>query len=105
MLQRCQKPKTKNMLCASADFFFYRAQSIRNAAETYNIFLRIFWLCQNMENDVNSKEMLYNKISENPRKGFFTIAGSGDEQDQKMNVFSKLYITRAFLLSVRELYV
>ena len=53
-----------------------------NDAETYNIFFsRIFWLCQNMENYVNSYEMLCNKISENPRKVFFTIARSGDEQN------------------------
>ena len=34
-----------------------------------------------LKNDVNSQEMLYNKISENPQKGFFTIARSGDEQN------------------------
>ena len=34
--------------------FFHGAQSIRNADETYNIFLAVFWLDQNMENDVNS---------------------------------------------------
>ena len=28
---------------------------------------RIFWLDQNMKNDVNSQEMFCNKISENPR--------------------------------------
>ena len=32
--------------------------------------------------------MLCNKIYENPRKKFFTIAGSGDEQNQKANIFS-----------------
>ena len=32
--------------------------------------------------------MLCNKISENPRKVFFTIARSGDEQNFKTNIFS-----------------
>ena len=45
-----QNPNPKN-ICAD---FYYGAQSIRNAAETYNIFLWIFWLGQNFENDVNS---------------------------------------------------
>ena len=40
-----------------------------------------------MENDVNSSEMLCNKISERPRK-VFTIARSGDEQNLKTNIFS-----------------
>ena len=31
--------------------------------------------------------MLCKKISENPQKGFLTIAGSGDEQNQKINIF------------------
>ena len=41
-----------------------------------------------MENDVNSYEMLCDKISKNPQKVFFTIAGSGDKQNQKTNIFS-----------------
>ena len=36
-----QKPKPKNTLCACADLF-NGAQSIRNAAETYNIFFADF---------------------------------------------------------------
>ena len=46
-----------------------------------------FWLGQNMENDVYSYDMSSNKISQNPRKVIFTIAGSGDEQVQKTNIF------------------
>ena len=38
-IQRCPKTQTKNTLCACADFS-YRAQPIRNAAETYNVFFR-----------------------------------------------------------------
>ena len=33
-------------------------------------FSRIFWLGQTIENDVNSKDMLCNKISENPRTNY-----------------------------------
>ena len=45
-------------------FFFHGAQSTRIAAENYNKNIsRIFWLDQNMKNDVNSQEMLCNKIS------------------------------------------
>ena len=43
--------------------FFYGAQSIRNAAENYKKKMRIFWFGQYMVNDVNSYEMLCNKIS------------------------------------------
>ena len=48
-------------------FFFHGAQSTRNAAENYKKKSRIFWLDHNMKNDVNSQDMLWNKISENPR--------------------------------------
>ena len=48
-----QKPKKK----------FHGAQSTRNAAENYKKKSQIFWLDQNMKNDVNSQEMLCNKIS------------------------------------------
>ena len=41
-----------------------------------------------MENYVNSQEMLCNKIYAHPRIGFFTIAGSGDKQNKKTNIFS-----------------
>ena len=54
---------------------------MNNAAEIFFKKSRIVWLGQNMKNDVNSQEMLCNKISTNPRKGFFTIARSGDEQN------------------------
>ena len=37
-------------------------------AENHKI---IFWLDQKMKNDVNSQEMLCNKIYENPRHFFF----------------------------------
>ena len=48
-----QKPKPENTLCAWADFF-HGAQSMRNAAENYKKKSQIFWLGQNMKNDVNS---------------------------------------------------
>ena len=40
--------------------FFHGAQSTRNAAKIYLLDEK------NMKNDVNSQEMLYNKISKNP---------------------------------------
>ena len=70
----------QKICCARAQIFFYGVQSIRNAAETY-IFSIIFLGGENMENDVNSSEILCIKISENPLKGLFTSAGSGDEQN------------------------
>ena len=48
-----QKPKPK-IYVVRMRRFFYGAQSIRDAAETYNIFSRIFWSGQKMENSVNS---------------------------------------------------
>ena len=44
-----------------------------------------------MENDVNSQEMLCNKISEHPRKVFFTIAGSADKQNKQKFFFRTLH--------------
>ena len=52
-----------------------------------------------MENDVNSKEMLCNKISEIRKKFFFTIAGLGEEQNKNENFF-ELYITQAFFAEI-----
>ena len=69
------KKQNKKIRCAHAQIF-YGAQSIRNAAETYNIFFADFL--------VGSLEMSCNKISENPRK----VAGSRDEENQKTNIFS-----------------
>ena len=53
-------------LCSSAKTV--GRMKCNNAAENYkNKNSRIFWLDQNMKNNVNSQEMLCNKISENPR--------------------------------------
>ena len=57
--------------------FFSWAQSMNNAAENSKKKSLIFWLGQNMKNDVNSQEMLCNKISENPRKGFLQLLARG----------------------------
>ena len=49
------------------NLFTWGAANLRNADENYKKKSRIFWLDQNMKNDVNSQEMLCNKISENPQ--------------------------------------
>ena len=49
------------------NLFTWGAVNLRNAAKNYKKKSRIFWLDQNMKNDVNSQEMLCNKISKNPR--------------------------------------
>ena len=41
-----------------------------------------------MENDVNSKEILCNKISVNPRKGFLQSLDRGMNKIKKTNIFS-----------------
>ena len=48
-----QKPKPK-IHSKHSQIFFHGAQSIRNAAKNYKKKSRIFWLGQNMKNDVNS---------------------------------------------------
>ena len=83
-----QKPIQKNTLCACADFFHGRSQWIMplKIAKKNSW---IFWLSQNMKNDVNSQEMLWNKISENPRKGFLQLLARGmNKIKKKKNIFS-----------------
>ena len=70
------KAKTKKIRCAHAQIFFYGEQPIRNAAETY-IFFADFWLGKNMENDVNSDEILCFKISEIREKVFYNRGFGG----------------------------
>ena len=70
-----QKPEPKNTLYACEVFFII-------------FFFVVFWLGQNMENDVNSSEMLCNKISENPRKGILQSLDRGMNKNQKTNIFS-----------------
>ena len=41
-----------------------------------------------MKNDVNLQEMLCNKISENPRKGFLQLLARGMNKIKKRNIFS-----------------
>ena len=58
-------------LCACAKTV--ERMKCKNAAENYKKRSRIFWLDQKIKNDVNSQEMLCNKVSENPRNFFFII--------------------------------
>ena len=51
-----------------------------------------------MENCVNSQKILCIKIYENPRKGFFIIAGSRVDQNKKNIYIFELYITLSFAL-------
>ena len=44
-----------------------------------------------MKNDVNSQEMLCNKISENPRKGFLQLLARGMNKIKKRIYFLTLH--------------
>ena len=57
-----QKPKPKNALCHAQIFSTERSQQGMPLKIIKKNSL-IFWLDQNMKNDVNSQEMLCNKIS------------------------------------------
>ena len=63
---------------------------------------RIFWLDQNMKNDVNSQEMLCNKISENPRKGFLQLLARGMNKIKKRIYFRTLRHSSFLLPPVME---
>ena len=84
------------MLCAWADFFFYGANPIRNAAQTYNIFFRGFFcwvkILKMMLIPKKFCALKFPKICEK----VFTIAGSRDEQTLKKEYIFELYITQAF---------
>ena len=97
LTEQCAKPKLKILRCAHAQkqigricymnaaetYVAMERMKHKNAAKNYKTNSRIFWLSKNMENDVNSKELLCNKISENQRKGFLQLL------DRGMNKFKK----------------
>ena len=62
------------------------------------IAMYIFWLGQNMKNDVNSQEMLCNKISENPRKGFLRLLARGMNKIKKKRIYFRTLRHSSFLL-------
>ena len=96
-LQRCQK--TKKYVVRTQRFFFYGAQSIRNAAETYNVFFsRIFLWVQNMEKWCKFIKKCCLIKFQKIRARVFTIAGLGDEQNQKTNMFSNSSLMLSFAL-------
>jgi len=66
------------------------------------IYWRIFWLGQNMENYVNSKEMLCHKIAENPRKGFLQSLDRGMNKIKKQIYFRTLHHSSFLLPFVTE---
>ena len=68
---------------------------MNNAAENCKKKIADFWLGQNMKNDVNSQEMLCNKISENPRKGFLQMLARGMTKFKNEYIFER-FVTQAF---------
>ena len=68
--------------------FFYGAQPIRNAAETYNIFFADFLDGSKYGRWCISQKNLRNKISENPLKGFLQSLDRGMNKIKKKNIFS-----------------
>ena len=103
LLERAMlKPKLQILRCAHAQKQMGRIY-YKNAAENYRkkkneIFL--VWSqygkwCKFSRN----VDPLCNKISENPRKGFFTIARSGDEKKSKNEYIFEPYVTQAFLIA------
>ena len=73
----------------------------KNAAENYIKKSQIFWLVQNMENDVNSWEMLCNK-TKNPRKGFLQLLARGMNKIKKRIYFLTLRHSSFLLPPVME---
>ena len=84
------KNQNQKIHCAHAQIFSLRNNSIRNAAKNDFKKSRIFWLGQNMKNDVNSQEMLCNKISENPRTSFLQLLARGMNKIKKRIYFRTL---------------
>ena len=95
------KNQNQKIHCAHAQIFSW-AQLMNNAAENCKKKSRIFWLGQNMKNDVNSQEMLCNKISENPRKGFLQLLARGMNKIKKRIYFRTLRHSSFLLPPVME---
>ena len=81
-------------------FFLWSAA---NKEYRWIYFLCIFWLGQNMQNDVHKKFCLlkFPKIRE---KFFFIIAGSGVRTKLKNEYIFELYITQAFFCPLSQNY-
>ena len=96
-------PKNQNQkICCAHAQIFYGAQSIRNAAETYNIFFTDFLV--GSKYGKFTKKKLCNKISENPRKGFLQALDWGMNKIKKGIFFRNLHHSSFLLPSVMEFY-
>ena len=90
------KNHTKTYVVRMRRFFFYRAQSLRNAAETYNIFLCGFFAWVKYGKFIKDFEF---NISENPRKALWQSLDRGINNMKNEYLF-ELCITQAFFCSL-----